>query len=184
MAKRNRAKPQSHIQKWHQLKSQFKIHLPQPNSPSAKANITRYHRIIFGGRTRKGKHTIGIASYGKSYFGPHMDKLKGFFDRQKGIPKFTGSIIPKGFKIGKVTKQYVELRSKHVTRKVYFDPATAPSTGNYRISVGKNLMKGTYHNREIALREINRLFENYQKRGLEFYKDIIHLEEDEFENQE
>lgn len=184
MARRNRVKPQSHLQKWKQLKSQFKIELPKPTSSATKANVSRYHRIIFGGRTSKGKHTIGITSYGKSYFGPNVDKLKGVFDKRKGIPRFFGAIIPKDFSVGKVTKNYVELRSKHVTRKVYFSPANAPSTGRFRVSVGKNLMKGTYHNKEIAMIEIQRLLDKYQAKGLEYYNDIIHLEEDEFENQE
>lgn len=150
--KRGPPKPrQSYAQKYRQIKeSGFEVSIKRTD----KALISKYHRIIFGGRTKSGKYTVGLKSHYTPLKSKHKDILQQFTGDRR-ISRIKSALLPKEFHVTKITKRRIYIRSKYETRIVeriskanlISNPISAISHlrgSEYRIQVGFQLTSGNY----------------------------------------
>ena len=188
---RKREPPKTPLQKYRQLKrSGFNVNVPRPDTPQAKAMVSRYHRKLFGGHItsgkNKGKYTFAIT---KSYSPTKDKRAYKLISKQKGVPRMGVALLPKGTKLGRVSKDYVTIRDKRRTEKDYvFDKrrlAKDPESEikrvlnrqrekRFRIRVGNKVLPGEYHSIDSLLIGYKSLTKQYKER-IEQVEDLVHI---------
>lgn len=114
-----RGPPLSYNDKYRQIKeSKFTVDIPRPDTPSAKALVTRYHRILFGGRKKDGSYTRGISSKFSPTKSKYADDIKELW-KVKGASRIKNAYYPSQFgHVSKVTKNFIYFTSKAGTFKI------------------------------------------------------------------
>ena len=174
MAKRRRKRaPPTYNEKYKDIKdSGWNVDIPKPDTPSGKALVTKYHRIIFGGFTkRNGKqtHTPSLNISYTPYSGKHKEAVKTVYGRRL-MPRIKNAYYPK--ELGNVkgaTKKSITFQSKYSRTKIaivrpqslYEAGAESKRDGNsdairrrldlldrnksYRLMLGPRMMPQTYN---------------------------------------
>lgn len=175
MSRRKRGPPSrlSYREKERQLKdSGFKISLRAKSPLARKALITRYHRVIFGGKDSKGKFHLGLTSNYQPYTGKHSKLLRTHFIGDRRIPNIKSGIIPIGYKVEKVNGTFdligpydrrtvYKLNKQLLATDVKRALARLPKSGKFRVQVGHQLLSGTFESRNLITQRIEQLHAKY-----------------------
>lgn len=114
MAKRKRPPPLSYSEKYKQIKkSKFNVDIPKPTDAKSKAMVTRYHKILFGGKKRNGKHQYGLVqSFQPITNKKYVNTLKNVYGK-KGSPRIKAGYYPKNLgTVESVSKNFITFKTK------------------------------------------------------------------------
>lgn len=111
--KKKRAPPLNYDEKYRQIKeSKFDVNVSKPTTPSTKAMVTRYHRLLFGGRTSSGHYIRGIARNYNPTESKYSDDIRAIWNI-KGTPRIRNAYIPKFLgSISSVSDNFITFKTK------------------------------------------------------------------------
>lgn len=143
MAKK-RSPPLSHLQKYREIKQKakaWKVDIPKPTTPATKAMVSKYHRLLFGGRTKSGKYTVGMVREYKPTTVKNAKVLDIMYHR-KGAARIGAHYYPKNLgTVKRIGKKSVTFESPVGTTRVpILKPSALPlMTEQERVSALSNV---------------------------------------------
>lgn len=167
MAKRKKRAPPTYNEKYKDIKaSGWKVDIPRPTDARSKALVTKYHRILFGGFTKRNGKRVHTPSLNISYLpytGKHSQAISDVYKRT-GSPRIKNAYYPKELgKVKNASKKSITFESKFGRAKIArVSPRQIREAGlsgenairerlnildkskNYRLMIGPRMMPQTY----------------------------------------